>query len=164
MALDFKKLGEVGTVDKVLDTDTVLVERGGSIYRVAGNQLGGAGGYLFEPAEGEATMEEDAGLVITTPCADVFAAIRAGTPITLVMDAAVIGDSYAEFGIVYMPVVCAAFVDGATVGLTDEVAAGFAICFGAPLPISFTNGQPMPASEASATALRMRKGASDGKS
>lgn len=164
MALDFTKLGEVGTVDKVLDTDTVLVERGGSIYRVAGNQLGGAGGYLFEPAEGEATMGEGTGLVVTTPCADAFAAIRAGTPVTLVIDAAVIDDSIAELGIVYMPVVFAGIVDGATVGLTDEVAVGNVVFWNDMLPISFTNGQPMPASEASTTALRMKKGASDGKS
>lgn len=37
--MDFKKLGEVDTVDEILDTDTVLVVRDGTVYRANKSQL-----------------------------------------------------------------------------------------------------------------------------
>lgn len=162
MALDFTKLGEVGTVDKVLDTDTVLVERGGSIYRVAGNQLGGAGGFLFEPQVGEVTFDVDTQTIfVTSDVTDILAALNRGSPIIWNINPAIFG---IEDG-------CSVFTQLLFLASGEVLESSYAgmylgfVWFGeTTILVVFTNGNPMPTSEASTTALRMKKGAGDGKS
>lgn len=159
MALDFTKLGEVGTVDKVLDTDTVLVERGGSIYRVAGNQLGGAGGYLFE-MDAASTTFEGGTFTNSQDVTDMVAAYQAGSNVVLKMPGSILDPesegtffmslSMLSAGEMWGDVYAGMYIGSIT---AEDVAM-----------ILFTNGQPVPTSEASTTALRMKKGASDGKS
>lgn len=89
--MDFKKLGEVATVEEILDTDTVLVARDGQIYRADKSKVGGgAGGYLLEPADAEIvamdTEEEHSQFCITSKIDDVLKGVKAGAPLTVKMD------------------------------------------------------------------------------
>ena len=87
--MDFKKLGEVETVEEILDTDTVLVARDGQIYRADKSKVGGgAGGYLLEPADAEIVEDSDSSGVfyITSQINDMLKAIEAGATVTIKMD------------------------------------------------------------------------------
>lgn len=88
--LDFKKLGEVETVDEILDGDTLLVARDGEIYRVdAASAGGGVGGYLLEPQESEISLDSDNGqIIITTKVDDMVAAYKAGAHVVIHFPAA----------------------------------------------------------------------------
>lgn len=89
MALDFKKLGEVSTVDKVQGGDTLLVARDGEIYRVDAGSMGGVGGYLLAPAESEVTIDSDNNMItITTKVDDMIAAYKAGAHVVIRLPAA----------------------------------------------------------------------------
>lgn len=162
MAMDFTKLGAVGTVDKVLDTDTVLVERGGSIYRVAGNQLGGAGGFLFDPPAEEGTYDSDSEtLYLSSDVTDILAALNRGSPIIWKVNPKMFGSE--------MDVSCFSQILFLASGemMASEYAGmylGFAWFGEGRMPIVFLNGNPMPADSASTTALRLKKGAGDGES
>lgn len=91
MALDFKKLGEVSTVDKVLDGDTLLVARDGGIYRVNAGSVGGVGGYLLAPAESEVSFDSDTGgITITSAVDDMIAAYKAGAHVVIHLPASVV--------------------------------------------------------------------------
>lgn len=160
MAMDFTKLGAVGTVDKVLDTDTVLVERGGSIYRVAGNQLGGAGGFLFEMDAASTTVGESGEIANSQDVTDMVAAYQAGSNVVIKMPTSVMNDS--ATGFYYLTI--AALIEGATF---DPDAEGMYIVIavaGEVVEFIFTNGNSMPTDSASTTALRLKKGAGDGES
>lgn len=159
MAMDFMKLGAVGTVDKVLDTDTVLVERGGSIYRVAGNRFGGAGGFLLEVDADTATWD-DGDFVITQDVTDMVAAYQAGSNVVIKLPLSVT-EAGAE-GVCFMSLCSLADAEDVSPELVGMYM-GFGVLEGAVMFI-FTNGNPLPASEASVTSLRMKKGASDGES
>ena len=98
--MDFKKLGEVATVEEILDTDTVLVTRDGQIYRADKSKVGGgAGGYLLEPADDEVVTDigsNDGGqFYITSKIDDVLKGVKAGAPLTVKMDGKHISDVYA---------------------------------------------------------------------
>lgn len=159
MAMDFMKLGAVGTVDKVLDTDTVLVERGGSIYRVAGNRFGGAGGFLLEVDADTATWD-DGDFVITQDVTDMVAAYQAGSNVVVKMPISFLEPDVS--GEYYLLLTSLADMGG----LGAEYAGIYvgALFAGGGISVIFTNGNPYPASEASVTSLRMKKGASDGES
>lgn len=159
MAMDFMKLGAVGTVDKVLDTDTVLVERGGSIYRVAGNRFGGAGGFLLEVDADTATWD-DGDFVITQDVTDMVAAYQAGSNVVLKLPLSVV-EAGAE-GAWFMSLCSLAGAEDVSPELVGMYV-GFGVLDGTVTCI-FTNGNPFPASEASVASLRMKKGASDGES
>lgn len=159
MAMDFMKLGAVGTVDKVLDTDTVLVERGGSIYRVAGNRFGGAGGFLLEVDADTATWD-DGDFVITQDVTDMVSAYQAGSNVVIKLPLSV-AEAGAE-GVCFMSLCF--LLD--MVAQSPELAGTYMgeAFAGEAMLLYFTNGNPLPASEASVTSLRMKKGASDGES
>lgn len=150
--MDFKKLGEVATVEEILDTDTVLVARDGQIYRADKSKVGGgAGGYLLEPADDEVVTDsgsDDGGqLFITTKIDDMLLALEAGSPVSIRVDGKVL------LGI-----------EGATVTLIPGV-----LMTGAPLEeeglalmaiipfisgfimIGFTNGGPVPSTSSAST-------------
>lgn len=98
--MDFKKLGEVATVEEILDTDTVLVARDGQIYRADKSKVGGgAGGTLLEPADAEIvatdTAEEHSQFYITSKIDDVLKGVKAGAPLTVKMDGKHISNTYA---------------------------------------------------------------------
>lgn len=91
MALDFKKLGEVETVDKILDGDTLLVARDGEIYRADAGSMGGVGGYLLAPAESEIVCESGStNITITTKVDDMIAAYKAGAHVVIHLPASVV--------------------------------------------------------------------------
>lgn len=48
MAIEFTKLSEAPVAEQVNDTDNVLIEQNGEIKRAATDQVGGAGGLVFE--------------------------------------------------------------------------------------------------------------------
>ena len=149
--MDFKKLGEVATVEEILDTDTVLVARDGQIYRADKSKVGGgAGGYLLEPADEEVVTDsgsDDGELFITTKIDDMLLALEAGSPVSIRVDGKVLG------------------IEGATVTLIPGV-----LMTGAPLEeeglalmamsffmagmviIGFTNGGPVPSTSSASTA------------
>lgn len=163
MAMDFMKLGAVGTVDKVLDTDTVLVERGGSIYRVAGNRFGGAGGFLLE-VDADTAEKDGTALVVSQDVTDMVAAYQAGSHVVLAVPLGLFDPELQDAGYYYMSVLSlldAEVMEGDPSAAEMYVATTFSE--GIEI-IYFTNGNPFPASEASVTALRMKKGASDGES
>lgn len=159
MAMDFMKLGAVGTVDKVLDTDTVLVERGGSIYRVAGNRFGGAGGFLFN-MDAASTTVDNGDITNSQDVTDMVAAYQAGSNVVVKMPISMLEpDVDGEY---YLLLTSLADMGG----LGAEYAGIYVgtLFAGGGIRVTFTNGNPFPASEASVTSLRMKKGASDGES
>lgn len=85
MEYDFLKLGDVETVNEVLNTDTVFVERNGSIYRADKSKVGGAGGYLLELEDEEIAISDD-GLVVTKDVTDMIAAYQAANYVCLKFD------------------------------------------------------------------------------
>ena len=151
--MDFKKLGEVATVEEILDTDTVLVARDGQIYRADKSKVGGgAGGYLLVPADDEivAKSGENGEYYITTKIDDALKAIEAGATVTIKMDGKHIDDSMAG-ATVYICLLLAA--GGGTLGTEQPGIAlmGYAL-IGDLVAIYFTNGGPVPSESSTSTA------------
>ena len=151
--MDFLKLGEVATVEEILDTDTVLVARDGQIYRADKSKVGGgAGGYLLEPADDEITKSSDSDGVfyITSKIDGMLKAIEAGATVTIKMDGKHIGDDMAG-ATVYACLLYAA--GGGTLGteLPGIALMGYAL-IGAVAMIYFTNGGPVPSESSASTA------------
>ena len=157
--MDFKKLGEVATVEKILDTDTVLVARDGQIYRADKSKVGGgAGGYLLEPADAEiVAMDTDAEqhsqFCITSKIDDVLKGMEAGVPLTVKMDGNHISNDSAGTS-VYIAI--SSFASG---GFLETDMPG-AVLAGAGLNLFtesfmmfvFTNGGPVPGTSSTSAA------------
>lgn len=148
--MDFKKLGEVATVEEILDTDTVLVARDGQIYRADKSKVGGgAGGYLLEPADEEIvatdTAEEHSQFCITSKIDDVLKGMKAGTPLTVKMDGKHISNDYAGTSVY---TVISSFGSGGALetGMPGVVlySGGFNVFSGDFALFAFTNGGPVP--------------------
>lgn len=150
--MDFKKLGEVATVEEILDTDTVLVARDGQIYRADKSKVGGgAGGYLLEPADDEivAKSGENGTYYITTKIDDMLKAIEAGAAVTIKMDGKHIDDGMAG-ATVYICLLYAA--GGGTLGTALPGIALMGQAFiGDVAAIYFTNGGPVPSTSSAST-------------
>lgn len=155
--MDFKKLGEVATVEEILDTDTVLVARDGQIYRADKSKVGGgAGGYLLEPADAEIvatdTAEEHNQFCITSKIDDVLKGVKAGAPLTVKMDGKHISNNYAGTSI-YIAI--SSFVSGGVLetGMPGVVlySGGFNLLGGDFALFAFTNGGPVPGADSTST-------------
>lgn len=153
--MDFKKLGEVATVEEILDTDTVLVARDGQIYRVDKSKVGGgAGGYLLEPADEEIvavdTEEEHSQFYITSKIDDVLKGVKAGAPLTMKMDGKHISNAYAGASI-YTAI--SFFFSGGALEVPGVVLVGGGLRFtGNLMQFAFTNGGPVPDTSSTSTA------------
>lgn len=155
--MDFKKLGEVATVEEILDTDTVLVARDGQIYRADKSKVGGgAGGYLLEPADAEIvatdTAEEHSQFYITSKIDDVLKGVKAGAPLTVKMDGKHISNTYAGTSI-YIAI--SSFASGGSLE-TDMpgvvlYSGGFNLLSGDFALFAFTNGGPVPGASSTST-------------
>lgn len=156
--MDFKKLGEVETVEEILDTDTVLVERDGQIYRADKSKVGGgAGGYLLEPADAEIvamdTAVKHSQFCITSKIDDVLKGVKAGAPMTVKMDGKHISNDFAGTSI-YIAI--SFFASG---GFLETEMPG-AVLYGGGLNLIagdllifvFTNGGPVPDTSSTSTA------------
>ena len=155
--MDFKKLGEVATVEEILDTDTVLVARDGQIYRADKSKVGGgAGGYLLEPADAEIvamdTEEQHSQFCITSKIDDVLKGVEAGAPVTVKMDGKHISSGYAGTSI-YTAI--SFFASG---GALETLVPG-AVLIGGGLSLTgsltqfaFTNGGPVPSTSSTSGA------------
>ena len=150
--MDFKKLGEVETVEEILDTDTVLVARDGKIYRADKSKVGGgAGGYLLEPADEEIVKDSDSKdlFYITSKIDDMLKAMEAGATVTIKMDGKHIGDDMAG-ATMYICMMCAG--TGGT--LSTEMPGVALIAYvlaGGLVAIYFTNGGPVPSESSTST-------------
>lgn len=156
--MDFKKLGEVETVEEILDTDTVLVARDGQIYRADKSKVGGgAGGYLLEPADDEIVAmdkaEEHSQFYITSKIDDVLKGVKAGAPLTVKMDGKHISEAQAGMSIY---TVFSSFAAGGA--LETEMpgvvlmGGGLSIVNGDAILFIFTNGGPVPGTSSTSTA------------
>lgn len=156
--MDFKKLGEVETVEEILDTDTVLVARDGQIYRADKSKVGGgAGGYLLVPEDEEIvamdTAEEHSQFCITSKIDDVLKGVKAGAPLTVKMDGKHISNDYAVTS-VYIAI--SSFASGGA--LETEMpgavlySVGFNVLTGDIALFIFTNGGPVPGADSTSAA------------
>lgn len=156
--MDFKKLGEVATVEEILDTDTVLVERDGQIYRADKSKVGGgAGGYLLEPADAEIvamdTEEQHSEFCITSKIDDMLKGVEAGAPLTVKMDGKHISNDIAGMS-VYIAI--SSFASGGS--LETEMpgavlySGGFNVFSGELALFIFTNGGPVPGADSTSAA------------
>ena len=155
--MDFVKLGEVETVEEILDTDTVLVARDGQIYRADKSKVGsGAGGYLLAPADEEivAKSGENGSYYITTKIDDMLKAIEAGATVTIKMDGKHISNDMAG-ATMYVSLMAAA--NGGTIGteLPGVALVGYAFTGGDSGTIYFTNGGPVPSTSSTSTTSAM---------
>ena len=153
--MDFKKLGEVATVEEILDTDTVLVARDGQIYRADKSKVGGgAGGYLLEPADEEIvamdTGEQHSQFYITSKIDDMLKAIEAGATVTIKIDGKHVIDGM-EGATVYTSLVFAANGGPMEAELPGVALMGYAM-MGDFASIYFTNGGPVPDTSSTSTA------------
>ena len=150
--MDFKKLGEVATVEEILDTDTVLVARDGQIYRADKSKVGGgAGGYLLEPADDEVVTDSggDDGvqLFITTKIDDMLLALEAGSPVSIRVDSKVLlGIEGAT--VTLIPGVLMTGALGEEQGLALTAISTF---ISGVVIIGFTNGGPVPSTSSAST-------------
>lgn len=80
MAIEFTKLSEVPVAEQVNDTDNVLIEQNGEIKRAAKDQVGGAGGLVFEITEDMIDQEQSssAATVITASYDPIYETIMQG--------------------------------------------------------------------------------------
>lgn len=151
--MDFKKLGEVATVEEILDTDTVLVERDGQIYRADKSKVGGgAGGYLLEPADDEVVTvsgSNDGGqLLITTKIDDMLLALEAGSPVSIRVDGKVLlGIEGATVTLIPGVLMTGALVEEEGLALT-----AYSPFISGLITIGFTNGGPVPSTSSTSTA------------
>lgn len=151
--MDFKKLGEVATVEEILDTDTVLVARDGQIYRADKSKVGGgAGGYLLEPADEEIVKDSDSSglFYITSQINDMLKAIEAGATVTIKMDGKHF-DKSMEGAVLHICLIAAASGEPIETQLPGIALAGFAFVGGDHATIFFTNGGPVPSTSSTST-------------
>lgn len=149
--MDFKKLGEVATVEEILDTDTVLVARDGQIYRVDKSKVGGgAGGYLLEPADDEvvaSSSSDDSGqFYITTKIDDMLLALEAGSPVSIRVDGKVLGVEGTTATLIPVILMSGELVEQQ--GLALMAIGIFITDF---VQIGFTNGGPVPSASSTST-------------
>lgn len=152
--MDFKKLGEVATVEKILDTDTVLVARDGQIYRADKSKVGGgAGGYLLEPADAEIVKASDSSgtFYITSQINDMLKAIEAGATVTIKMDGKHFEESM-EGAVLHTCLIAAASGGPIETQLPGIALAGWAFTGGDSGTFYFTNGGPVPSTSSTSTA------------
>lgn len=155
--MDFKKLGEVATVEEILDTDTVLVARDGQIYRADKSKVGGGtGGYLLEPADEEITKASDSSgaFFITSQINDMLKAIEAGATVTIKMDGKHFEESMAG-AVLRICLIGAASGGPLETQLPGIVLMGFAFTGGDLGTIYFTNGGPVPSTSSTSTTSAM---------
>lgn len=151
--MDFVKLGEVATVEEILDTDTVLVARDGQIYRADKSKVGGgAGGYLLEPADAEIVKDSNSSgaFFITSQINDMLKAIEAGATVTIKMD----GKHFAEGmegAVLHTCLIAAASGEPIETQLPGIVLMGFAFAGGDFGQFLFTNGGPVPSTSSTST-------------
>lgn len=155
--MDFLKLGEVATVEEILDTDTVLVARDGQIYRADKSKVGGgAGGYLLEPADAEIVAmdkaEQHSQFCITSKIDDVLKGVEAGAPLTVKMDGKHISNDIAGAS-VYTAI--SSFASGGSLETEMPGAVlyggGFNLLSGGVTMFTFTNGGPVPDTSSTST-------------
>lgn len=150
--MDFKKLGEVATVEEILDTDTVLVARDGQIYRADKSKVGGAGGFLLEPADEEISGTSEA-LYITSQINDMLKAIEAGATVTIKMDGKHLGEGM-EGAVLHTCLIAATSGEPIETQMPGIALVGYAFTgagegFGA---VFFTNGGPVPGTSSTSAA------------
>lgn len=153
--MDFLKLGEVATVEEILDTDTVLVARDGQIYRADKSKVGGgAGGFLLEPADDEIvamdTDEQHSHFCITSKIDDALKAIEAGAPLTVKMDGKHISEDMAG-AVFHICLIAVASGGPIETQLPGIALVGFAFTGGDFGQICFTNGGPVPSTSSTST-------------
>lgn len=151
--MDFKKLGEVATVEEILDTDTVLVARDGQIYRADKSKVGGgAGGYLLEPADDEIVTKsgEDGTYYITTKIDDMLKAIEAGATVTIKMDGKHFEESMAG-AVLHTCLIVAASGGPLETQFPGIALMGYAFAGGDFGAFYFTNGGPVPSTSSTST-------------
>lgn len=151
--MDFLKLGEVATVEEILDTDTVLVARDGQIYRADKNKVGGgAGGYLLEPADEEITKASDSGgaIFITSQINDMLKAIEAGATVTIKMDGKHFEESMAG-AVLHTCLIAVASGGPLETQMPGIALVGYAFTGGDFGQICFTNGGPVPSTSSTST-------------
>lgn len=151
--MDFRKLGEVATVEEILDTDTVLVARDGQIYRADKSKVGGgAGGYLLEPADEEIVKDSDSSGVfyITSKIDDMLKAIEAGATVTIKMDGKHFAESM-EGAVLHTCLIAAASGEPIETQLPGFTLMGFAFAGGDFGQFFFTNGGPVPGADSTST-------------
>lgn len=150
--MDFKKLGEVATVEEILDTDTVLVARDGQIYRADKSKVGGgAGGYLLVPADDEVVADsssDDGGtFYITTKIDDMLLALEAGSPVSIRVDGKVLlGDEGATVTLIPGILMTGALVEGEGLALM-----AISTFISGLVTLGFTNGGPVPSTSSTST-------------
>ena len=150
--MDFKKLGEVATVEEILDTDTVLVARDGQIYRADKSKVGGgAGGYLLEPADDEVVADSsgDDGrlLYITTKIDGMLLALEAGSPVSIRVDGKVLGVEGTT-----ATLIPGTLMSGELVEQQGFALMAIGIFITGLVQIGFTNGGPVPSTSSTSTA------------
>ena len=151
--MDFKKLGEVATVEEILDTDTVLVARDGQIYRADKSKVGGgAGGYLLEPADAEITKASDSSGVfyITSKIDDMLKAIEAGATVTIKIDGKHFEESMAG-AVLHICLIAAASGGPLETQFPGIALIGYAFIGGDFGAFYFTNGGPVPSTSSTST-------------
>lgn len=148
MSYDFKNLGAVDTVDEIQQSDTVLVERGGKIYRVAGDQVGGGKGLVVTVDASEIVVDD--GIYITKKIDGLWEAYCSGTPVVIGYPLSLLQEDAS--GTVFATL--CGLLDGAGLG---EDSAGLymgGLWFVEGLaPVYFTNGNPLPTAETSSLNL-----------
>lgn len=138
---DFVNLAEVEEVENLQDGDTLLVARGGDVFRISKDIAGGGvGGYLIKPSAGE-VIENEIGYYITTPCDELIKVVKAGGTATIIIDTSIVGvdegDMYINLVMAYSP------------QMFESVGAelfGAGMALGQTINFVFTNGAPAPAS------------------
>ena len=151
--MDFVKLGEVATVEEILDTDTVLVARDGQIYRADKSKVGGgAGGYLLEPADAEIVKDSDSSgaFFITSQINDMLKAIEAGATVTIKMDGKHFGESM-EGAVLHTCLIAAASGGPIETQFPGIALMGYAFAGGDFGAFYFTNGGPVPSTSSTST-------------
>lgn len=151
--MDFVKLGEVATVEEILDTDTVLVARDGQIYRADKSKVGGgAGGYLLEPADAEIVKASDSSgtFYITSQINDMLKAIEAGATVTIKMDGKHFADDM-EGAVLHTCLIAAASGGTLETQMPGIALMGLAFAGGDFGIFYFTNGGPVPGADSTST-------------
>ena len=152
--MDFKKLGEVATVEEILDTDTVLVARDGQIYRADKSKVGGGtGGFLLEPADEEIVNTSDSGgaFYITSQINDMLKAIEAGATVTIKMDGKHLDESM-EGAVMRLSLMAAASGGPIETQFPGIAFIGYVFIGGDIGIFQFTNGGPVPGPSSTSTA------------
>lgn len=150
--MDFKKLGEVATVEEILDTDTVLVARDGQIYRADKSKVGGGtGGYLLEPADDEVVVDSSSDDVrlfyITTKIDGMLLALEAGSPVSIRVDGKVLGVEGTT-----ATLIPGTLMSGKLVEQQGFALMAIGIFITGLVQIGFTNGGPVPSTSSTSTA------------